>query len=146
MTLRTIDATISAVIFLWLLGILIALLFGSVDLTANSAISQIVSSQLAFGLLLLSYSFKLFSFDSLVREREVVGGIPLKSMYVGKLAASMVYIWLLPLAYVCGNFPFIKSRAQFVEYFGLYFLLACAISGLANFLAITFTVLLISLH
>jgi hypothetical protein len=145
-TLRTFDVTISAVVFLWLLGILIAQLFGSVDLTGNSALSQIVSSQLAFGLLLLSYSFKLFSFDSLVRVREVFGGLPLKSMFAGKLASSMAYIWLLPFAYVCGNFPFIESRAQFVQYFGLYFFLACAISGLANFLAVTFTVLFTYIH
>jgi hypothetical protein len=126
---------------LWMLGILIALLFGSVDLTSNSAVSQIVSSQLAFGLLLLSYAFRLFSFDSLVREREAVGGVNLNGIYLGKVVASMSYIWLLPLAYCCGNFPLIDSRAQFAQYFGIYFLLACAISGLANLLAVTFTVL-----
>lgn len=138
--MRTIDTTITASVMLLFLGILIALLFGSVQLTSPNAISQIVSSQLAFGLMILSSSFRLFSFDHLVRERESVGGVSAKAMYMGKLCASLFFMYLMPLAYVCGSHALISSHSPFIEYFGLYLLLALAISGLANFLAVAFTV------
>jgi hypothetical protein len=103
-------------------------------------LAQIISSQLSFGLLIQSSALKLFSSDSLVRERETTSGAPIIVMYIGKLIASIPEFSLLPLAYVFGNFSFIKSQASFVEYYAMHLLLAAAITGLANFLAITFQV------
>jgi hypothetical protein len=117
-----------------------ALLFGDVRLYNPNIVSQILSSQLAFGLLTMSYSLKLFSFDASIREREFTGGIPVSPFYVGKIFGSACDVALLPFAYVCGNYSFINAIALFEEYLGLYLMLAMAISGLANFLSVTFTV------
>jgi hypothetical protein len=125
------------------LGILMALLFGSMRLEKSNFISQILSSQLAFGLLMMSFSFRLFSFDALIRERESAGGVPIWPIYLGKLLGSITDVFFLPLAYVCGNFPFIESVVLFQDYWGLYFALGLAISGLSNFMAVVFTVKLL---
>lgn len=124
---------------LLVLGVLIALLFGTVRIDNSSATSQIMSSQLAFGLMVMSFSFRLFSFDALVRERECNSGVAIPSMYLGKLLGSSTDMMFLPVAYCVGNYPFIQSLALFQEFWGLYLMLALAISGLANFLAVTFT-------
>lgn len=121
------------------LGILIALLFGTVRIDNPSVTSQIMSSQLAFGLMVMSFSFRLFSFDALVRERECNSGVEIPSMFIGKILGSSTDIMFIPLAYCVGNYPFIQSLALFQEFWGLYVMLALAISGLANFLAVTFT-------
>jgi hypothetical protein len=132
--------TVMACLCLVILGVLMALLFGNMMPESFNVVSQIISSQLAYGLLILSFSFKLFSNDAMMREREYSGGVTVRSLYLGKLLGSLFEMIFLPFAFVAGNFSLLSSNAPFAQYWGLYLLLGLAISGLSNFLAVTFTV------
>ena len=75
---RNLDTVISTTYILFFLGVLIALLFGTLPLKHGSAVNipaQVTSSQLTFCLLTQTSALKVFAADALVRTREETGTV-----------------------------------------------------------------------
>lgn len=144
---RTFPTVIRTSISLAVLGLLIALLFGSVALklssngkpAAPSIGGQISSAQLAFGLIVMTSGLKLFSHDHLLRLREESAGIILLPLYLGKLGASVFELVFYSYAFLSGYYPFVQPNAPFESYLLTFILLQFAIMGLANLISVTFT-------
>lgn len=134
---RTVASSISPPFLVLLMGILIAQLFGSCDISAN-IYSQVMSSQLAFAVTIQPMALRLFLSDALIRERESGGGIRFGPLYLGKLCGNFMELIISPLAFVCGYYPFIEARAPIHMYIWLFFLLMLAVTGLTNMCAIVF--------
>lgn len=106
----------------------------------------------------MNVSLRLFQTDSLIRTREMNGGLILIPYYIGKLVASLIEVAfskpsllipsnflcvdcqlsksvMLSIAFVCGYYSCVNSRGFFMQYLGIFFLLQLAVSGLSNFLS-----------
>ena len=96
------------------------------------------SAQLAFGLLSITSSLKLFTYDRLLRMRDITGGISVVPLYIGKLLASGYEILCLPVSFLSGYYPFVYANGKLSDYLRLYMLLFFAIQGLGNLIACLF--------
>ncbi len=99
-------------VLLFAFGVLLGLLFGPLRMsfannTALNFNSQIASSQLAFALIMLASSLKLFSNDELVRYREESAGIPSGPLFLGKLCGSFMDYATYPIAFAMGKRVFV---------------------------------------
>jgi len=126
---------------LFLLGGVIALLFGTVTLDSQAGgggfVGQVSSMQLAFALVIVSSSLPLFARDSAARQREAGLGLPLAPYYVGKLLGqSLLEVVALPLAFLCAYYALAAPLGAFADYWGVVTLLCVAVMGLANLVAV----------
>ena len=141
-THRTFSVTIAASCILVVLGVLIAMVFGSMSLDPDFELSdfasQTAAAQLAFGLILVSASLRLFLFDAHVRLREETGGVLLTPLFAGKILGSGIEFLCFAPAFLAGYYPFVASHATLAQYLAIYMLLHLAISAEANLLAILF--------
>ena len=122
------------------LGMLIGLLFGSVALRFGGGVgASLNSSQLAYGLLVITSGLKLFAHDTTMRAREEDSGILLLPLFLGKIFASVFEVIFYPLSFLMGYYPFIDANGSFFSYWLLFILLQIALMGLANLISICFT-------
>eukprot|EP01032_Pedospumella_encystans_P018695 gene18695-21275_t len=140
---RRIDSISVTCMLLLGFGIVVAFLSGVVDLSGTggsmgSFSSQITSGALVFSLLVQSASLKLFTDDKLLRNREFTAGLQIGPYFLGKILGNFIEPCFYAFAFLTGNYPFIKARAPFIEYWYCFFLLHLAISGLVNFLAVAY--------
>lgn len=139
---RNSSSTIITSYMLFGMGILVALLFGKMQLTAtaNNVLSQVSSSQLTFTLLVQSSALMIFSSDALPRRREEMGGVSLLPLFLGKLIGTFPELLFFAFAYTAGYFSFVKSQATVVQNWCLFLALHFAVIGLSNLISITFDV------
>ena len=135
---RLLVASISPFLVLILMGVLIGNLFGSVQLSSRTLPSQVMSAQLAYAITIQPAALKLFYSNSLMTRRESDGGIALIPLYIGKLMGHVIEFCLLPLAFICGYYPFINAMGGFMEYFSIFLLLSLAVTGITNMCVIMF--------
>ena len=123
-----------------ILGMLIGLLFGSVAMRFGGGVgASLNSSQLAYGLLVITSGLKLFAHDTTMRIREEDSGIQLFPLFLGKCFASVFEVIFYPLCFLMGYYPFIDANGSFFSYWLLFILLQIALMGLANLISICFT-------
>jgi hypothetical protein len=143
---RTFSKTIITSYALTVLGLLIALLFGSMALSANSygkptspnIGGQVSAAQLTFSLLIMTSGLRLFDHDALVRSREEAAGIHILPLFLGKLIASGFEIIFYPFAFLTGYFSFVEAASPFRHYMATFILLQLSIMGLANLISVSF--------
>ncbi|CAM9687790.1 unnamed protein product, partial [Ectocarpus fasciculatus] len=136
---RTLPSFRFTCIIFFTLGFIIALLFGQLDLSLGGpgqAIAQISSMQLTFGLLSLTFGLRLFRKDALMRRREEEGGLWMGPYVVGKLAGCLPELFVYPLIFLFGYYPFVHSAAPFKDTWELLFFFQLSVLGLANFVAV----------
>jgi hypothetical protein len=116
------------------IGTIVAILLGDViELGFCCTLSsQIISSQLVFGFIVVSSSMTLFGSDTLIRGREETGGIVLFSLVLGKVFASFVETIIFPLAFTTGYYSLLKPMSSFKNYWYTFILLQMALSGYCN--------------
>ena len=139
---RTFSTTIRTSCALYVLGFLIALLFGSISLKPDkypNLAGPVTSAQLAFGLLIMTSGLKLYGHDYLVRCREESAGVLLLPLFLGKLIASLLETVFFPFAFLAGYYSYVDANATIWSYTTLFVLIQLAIMGLANLISISFT-------
>lgn len=136
---RTFHVIAETCLLLIISGVAVGFLLGSVRLvnfTQPTMITQTITGQLVFGIFTTSSGLKLFGNDCHMRLREIEGGVWLLPMFMGKVAASYVEYAFYPFAFLAGYYSVIRSNAVFECYWATFFLLHCALFGLANFVSI----------
>mmetsp|Transcript_13051 Transcript_13051/g.17791 ORF Transcript_13051/g.17791 Transcript_13051/m.17791 type:complete len:779 (+) Transcript_13051:50-2386(+) len=120
---RGIDSLLLSCLGHMVFGILIGKLFGSVQLSPTSRMTspQPACGQLVFMLLIQACSAKHFQFDKLMRLHEESSGIQILPYFIGKLIGLSTDVLFFSLSFNVGYYPFIESRASFVEYWFPYF-------------------------
>eukprot|EP00598_Pedospumella_elongata_P008323 CAMPEP_0185012042 /NCGR_PEP_ID=MMETSP1098-20130426/98099_1 /TAXON_ID=89044 /ORGANISM="Spumella elongata, Strain CCAP 955/1" /LENGTH=1003 /DNA_ID=CAMNT_0027541093 /DNA_START=23 /DNA_END=3034 /DNA_ORIENTATION=+ len=140
---RRIDSIAVTCGLMLVFGIVVAFLSGEVSLDGTSGAlssfsAQMTSGALVFSLLVQSASLKLFTDDKLLRNREFTAGLQIGPYFLGKILGNFIEPCFYAFAFLTGNYPFIKARAPFIEYWYCFLLLHLAISGLVNFLAVAY--------
>lgn len=140
---RTLDVVATTCGLLLLFGIIVAFLSGPVALDGTSGSissfsAQVTSGALVFSLLLQAACLRLFSADQLLRDREFTAGLQIAPYFVGKILGNFIEPCFYAFAFLVGNYPFIKARAPFADYWYCFFLLHLAISGMVNFIVIAY--------
>jgi hypothetical protein len=140
---REFASVLPTIIGLYTIGILMVQLFGNMELGAEGSsdiTAVIMCMHLAFSLFVMSRTVSWFGRDERIRFRELSSGVDLIGLFTGKIFGNIGDCLCLPLAFVCGSFPFSRARSSFAQYWATFVLLYLAITGIAHFVTSMFDV------